>query len=121
MDPPFMRENIVLLSMLTDEPGKEEEHSLPTIKGCSVDGKLTLKQELSLVDTLAFLCGVSADPDDVVAVSVEQGGNGYSLVIRVACNTGITKPCQKALTEFAEVLQRVARNRMRKCRYFFFI
>lgn len=106
-----LAENITLLWMLDQEPGKPEEN--PTQGRCTAEShepwrQLTLNRERDLVDHLAFLSAFRDDPDKVIAVCVEEHQGPEGLIIRITMNTDALEPVKQGLARIAALLEQIA-------------
>jgi hypothetical protein len=70
--------------------------------------RLTIEQELNIVEILAFLSATHADPLKVMAVCIEEGDKGDSLLIRLATNTGDCSDVVNGFQRMAKILERCA-------------
>ena len=60
------------------------------------------------MDNLAFLSAWSDDPDNVMAVCVEENQGREGLTIRMASNAGDLEPVKEGFTRIATILERAA-------------
>lgn len=107
-------ENISLLSIINPTPSVPGENTRrpPKSKNSSLR-ILSFDCEISLTSTLAFLCGISDDPDHVVAVCVEELVQGKGLRVLVAVNkknpesgTGVLQRIEDGLGKVLRCLSR---------------
>ncbi|KAL9614940.1 MAG: hypothetical protein Q9167_000582 [Letrouitia subvulpina] len=110
-DPVTLRENIVLLSMLTKEPSPPSENDLNAFKNAMIgsgERKLSIERECTLVNHLAFLAAITDDPLKVMAVAVEESAVSSSITIRLATNHGDIKQVRDGFCQLAKILEQTS-------------
>ena len=103
-----LKENIALLSQLTEFPGDEEEWLPSQDSKTTPDRQLSLDKEGQLVDELAFIMATSEDPSNVIAVCVEEHHGSKGMTIRLAMNKGDLTERLHAMGRIAGILEKVA-------------
>lgn len=106
-----LKENITLLWSLGREPGEPAENHIPQRfreKSSSFSRRLTFERERDLVDTIAFISASSEDPEDVIAVCVEEHEGQEGMTFRIAANRGDLQPRITALRRITSILEHVA-------------
>ena len=105
-----LSQDIVLLRMLTAEPATPtrnanvnyENRNLPLLLG----RKLSLQREVDLVDNLTFICATSENPENVIALCVEEQVQSDSCTFRIAMNTKLPKQLVNGMRAIAQVLEK---------------
>ena len=105
-----LSQEIVLLRMLTAEPATPtrnanvncENPNSPLLLG----RKLSLQRELDLVDNLTFICATSENPENVIALCMEEQVQSNSCTFRIAMNTKLPKQLVNGMRAIAQVLEK---------------
>ena len=105
-----LSQDIVLLRMLTAEPATPtrnanvnyENRNLPLLLG----RKLSLQREVDLVDNLTFICATSENPENVIALCIEEQVQSDSCTFRIAMNTKLPKQLVNGMRAIAQVLEK---------------
>ena len=106
-----LRENIALLELLGKEHKKPAANLLaPDFRerNSSFSRQLTIERERDLIDTFAFLSASSGDPDQVIAVCIEEQQDGKSMTVRISANSGDMRPRKKVLKRIVSTLEHIA-------------
>jgi hypothetical protein len=80
----FLAENVALLSQIHKAPAAPDENPRPQDEDPT--RILSLEREVNLTRSLAFICGISNNPNRVVATCVEEVANKNSIRVLVAVN-----------------------------------
>ena len=117
-----LSQEIVLLRMLTAEPATPtcnsmvnwEKPDLPQLFG----RKLSLQRELDLVDNLTFICATSENPENVIAICLEEQVQSNSCTFRIAMNTKLPKELVDGMRAIAQVLEKADSHSKWHCSFF---
>lgn len=99
-------QNSAFLHALDEVPGTEEESRL--VYTGQQDYQLTIDREKELSEDFAFLAARKDDPDNVMAVAIEEDEDKCGMTIRVATNKGDLAGVKTGLGDIAHILERAA-------------
>lgn len=109
-----LSEDIVLLGMLTSEPGRPSfgpVHNRESVQD-ALEQSLPLRHENRIVECLAFLSASTEDSDKVSALCLELClPENNACIIRAAMNTGVTNEYITGLKKLARALETCHRER----------
>lgn len=105
-----LAENIILLQKLCDKPAAPARNATATDQGSDDGRQLDAKHEIEIVECLAYLSTYSNEPEDVMALCLEEHSDGRSCTISIATNTGSTGYLEKGLRNMAKVLEQAAES-----------
>lgn len=104
-----LAENIFLLEMIDNSPGKSQDNPIPAQLHQHQPGRiLTLEQEQSIASTLSFLSSYTDDPNRVSALCIEEILGSSGLLITIASNSGSIEQMKAGLIAMATVLMNEA-------------
>lgn len=105
-----LSQELVLLRMLTAEPAPPQCNAVVDTEETNLallpKRKLSLRRELDIVDNLTFVCATSGNPENVIALCIEEGVESNSCTFRIAMNTKIPKELMNRLRSIAGVLEK---------------
>lgn len=101
---------IILLGLASETTPELPKDNAPLEQHTALDAgrKLSFKQELCIVEQLAFVCSYSSDPHHVLAVCIEEAAARNGLIIRFAFNSGSHQALVDSLERMARLLQNEA-------------
>lgn len=101
---------IILLGLASGTTPERPKDNAPLAQHTALDArrKLSFKQELCIVEQLAFVCSYSSDPQHVLAVCVEEAAARNGLSIRFAFNSGSHQALVDSLERMARILENEA-------------
>ena len=108
-----LKENIALLHLANAEPMKPRVNAATDAiqnRKYSFQRQLTFELEGELTSTLAFIGATTDDPEQVLAVCIEESPAGNSIIFRIAANDGDVKARKKALQKMLSPLEQIARG-----------
>lgn len=105
-----LSQEIVLLRMLTAEPATPTRNAIlncdkPDLS-LPLGRKISLQRELDFVDNLTFICATSENPENVIALCVEEQVQSNSCTIRIAMNAKLPEELLDGMRAIAGVLEK---------------
>ena len=102
----LIAQNSAFLAAFNELPGTEQETRLLDTR--QQEYQLTIDREKELSEGFAFLAARKEDPNNVMAVAIEEDLDKCGMTIRVATNEGDLTGVKAGLSDIAEILERAA-------------
>jgi hypothetical protein len=102
-----LAETTALLSLLKANPEKPKPNTQNIRRLSECSRQLSFDQEREICTSLAFLAGISDEPNHVMAVAVEEAQNPLGMQIRLSINKSKPTDGDKILEEVAKGFRRI--------------
>jgi hypothetical protein len=101
-------ENIALLRLLSSVPEPLTQNAL-SVAFLDIDTeRLPFQKECDIVETLAFVSGISDDPEKVTAVCIQEDIDHQGLTVVLAVNKGDFEVGREGFKRISRILEKIS-------------
>ena len=114
-----LSQEIVLLRMLTAEPATPTRNAISCERpdlSLPPGRKISLQREFDIVENLTFISATSENPENVIALCMEEQVQSNTCTFRIAMNTKLPKELVDGIRAVARVLEKAdAQSKWHHC------